>query len=133
MLTNVAFFILSSTTTCASHIAFTTNQNWSGSSFPTPLNIKNFIVLSILKYGVGRGGVGGDGGDDGETSGGVGGRGMHEIHCLIRLIALLEETFTISSSLSRCDKIKGLFSISALPLFLYILPLCVVPKINLFE
>jgi len=51
-------------------MALITNQNWSGSSFPTPLNIGNFIVLAILTHG---GGIGEDGGDGGEASGGVGG------------------------------------------------------------
>jgi len=58
------------------------NQNWSGSSFPTPLNINNFIVLAILNCGGGGGGVGGDGGEDGETSGGVGGDGMRRFAAL---------------------------------------------------
>jgi len=76
------------------------NQNWSGSSLPTPLNADNFIVLTILNYGGGEGGVGEDGGEDGETGGGVGGGVMHRIRYLIRLIALLGETFMSSFSLS---------------------------------
>ena len=55
------------------------NQNWSGSSFPTPLNTRNFIALSILKCGGNEGGVGGDEVEYGETGGGVSGVGMHEI------------------------------------------------------
>ena len=93
--------MLSSVTPCASHITFTTNQNWSGSLFPTPLNTENFIALTILSYGGGGGGVGGDGSEYGETGGGVGGGGMCRIRCLIRLIMLLGETFASSSSLSR--------------------------------
>jgi len=58
------------------------NQNWSGSSFPTPLNSGNFIALAILTHGGGGGGMGEDGGEDNETSGGVGGGGMHSILCL---------------------------------------------------
>ena len=76
------------------------NQNWTGSSLPTPLNTGNFIVLGILNYGGGGGGVGGDGGEDGETGGGVGGGGMRRIHYLIRVITLHGETFASSSSLS---------------------------------
>ena len=76
MLTSVSFLILSSVTPCASHTTFTMNQNYSRSSFPTPLNTYNFIALTILNYGGGRGGVGEDGGEDGETGGGVGGGGM---------------------------------------------------------
>ena len=128
VLTSVAFLILSSVTTCASHTTFTTNQNWFRSSFPTPLNTDKFIALTILNCG-GGGGVGKDGGEDGETGGGVGGGG---IHCLIKQIVLLGETFMSSSSLSRRGKIKGLVSISVLPSFLEILPLRIAPNINLF-
>ena len=42
-LTNVAFLILSSVTPYASHTTLTTNQNWSGSSFPTPLNTSSLL------------------------------------------------------------------------------------------
>ena len=49
-LTNVAFLMLSSVTPCASHTALTTNQNWSGSLFPTPLNTGNLISFSMLNY-----------------------------------------------------------------------------------
>ena len=66
-LTNVALLMLSSVTPCASHTALTTNQNWSRSSFPTPLNIGSLIALAILNRGGGGGGVGGDGGEGGET------------------------------------------------------------------
>jgi len=69
--------------------------------FPTPLNTGNFIALTILNYGGGRGGVGGNGGEYGETSGDIGGGGRHRIHYLIKLTMLLGETFTSSSSLSR--------------------------------
>ena len=117
-LTSAALFILSSTTPYASHTAFTTNQNWSGSSFPTPLNTGSLITLAILNCGGGRGGVVRDGGDDGETSGGVGGGGMCGICCFIRLIALLGETFRSSSSLSHRGEIKGLDSRSTPPSFL---------------
>lgn len=80
VLTRVAFFILSSVTPHSSYTAFTMNQNWYGSSFPTPLNTGNFIALTILNCGGGRGGVVEDGGEDGETGGGVGGSGMYGIH-----------------------------------------------------
>ena len=95
-----------------------TNQNWSGSSFPTPLNTGNFIVLSILTRGGGRGGTGKDGGDGGEASGGVGGGGMRKILCIIKWIALHRETFVSSSSSPHRGEIKGLVSSPALPSFL---------------
>jgi len=88
------------------------NQNWFRSSFPTPLNTDSLIALAILNCGGGGGGVGGDGADDGENSGGVGGGGMRRICCLIRLIALLGETFMSSSLLSCEGEIMGLVSIS---------------------
>ena len=62
--------------------------------------------------------MGRDGGEEGETGGGVGGGGMHGIRYLIRLIALLGETFTNSSLLSHGGEIKGLVSSSMLPSFL---------------
>ena len=58
-LTSVSFLILSSTMPCASHTTLTMNHNWSGSSFPTPLNTGILITLAILNYGGGGGGVGG--------------------------------------------------------------------------
>lgn len=61
--------------------------------------------------------MGEEGVEDGETSGGVGGSGEHRIRWLIKLIALLGETFASSSSLSRKGEIKGLVSISVLPSF----------------
>jgi len=91
------------------------NQNWSGSSFPTPLNTDNFIVLAILNCGGGGGGVSEDEDEDG---GGVGGSGMRRICFFIKLIALFGETFASSSSLSHRGEIKGLVSSSALPSFL---------------
>lgn len=116
-LTIVSFFMLSSVTPCASHVPFTMNQNWSGSSFHTPLN--TVILLHRILNCVGcRGGVGGDGGDDGEICGSVGGGGMHGICFLIILIVLLGETFMSSSSLSHEGEIKGLVSNSLLLLFL---------------
>lgn len=118
VLTNVTFFILSSITPCASHMAFITNQNWFGSSFPTPLNTGNFIVLAVLTHGGGGSGTGKNGGEDGEVGGGMGGGGMRGILCLIKLISLLGETFMSSSSSPRGGEIKGLFSSYALRLFL---------------
>jgi len=117
-LTNVAFFILSSVTPCASHIALSTNQNWSKSSFPTPLNTGNFITLAILNSCGGGGSVGEDGGEDGETGGGVGGSGLCGIRCFVKLITLLCDTFTSSSLLSYGGEIKGIVSSSMLPFFL---------------
>lgn len=111
VLTNVALFILSFATPYTSHIAFIMNQNWSGSSLPTPLNTGNFRVLSILTHGC----MGEYSGEDGETSDSVGGGGMREILCLIKLITLLGETFASSSLSPHGGEIKGLVSSSALP------------------
>jgi len=94
------------------------NQNWFGSSFPTPLNTDSLITLAILSYGGDEGGVGGDGGEEGEMGGGVGGGGKRGIICLIKLTVLLGETFASSSSLSHEGEIKGLFSNSSLLLLL---------------
>lgn len=58
--------------------------------------------------------MGGDGGEEGEMGGRLGGGGKQGMHCLIRLTALLGETFVISSSLSREGEIKGLVSNSSL-------------------
>lgn len=117
-LTSVSFLILSFMTPCASHTTSTRSQNWFGSSFPTPLNTENFIALTILNCGGGRGDVGKDGGEDGETSGGVDGGGMCIFCCLIMLITLLSETFASSSSLSHGGEIKGVVSNYSLPSFL---------------
>lgn len=62
--------------------------------------------------------MGGDGGEGGEASGGMGGSGNYKIHCVIKLITLLGEIFTSSSSLSHEGEIKGLFSNSSLLLLL---------------
>ena len=109
-LTNIVFFILSFVTPYASHTTFIMNQNWSGSSFPTPLNTGSFIALAILLRGGGRGGMGEDGGERGEASGGVSDGGIHGILFLIKWITLCGETFTSSSSSSRGGETKGLFS-----------------------
>ena len=63
VLTNVALLILSFVSPCASHTTLTMNQNWSRSSFCTPLNIGSLIALAILNCGDGGGGVGGDRGE----------------------------------------------------------------------
>ena len=90
------------------------NQNWSRSSFPTPLNTGSLIALSILNCGGGGGGVGGDGGEGGEMGVSVDGGGRRGIHYLIKLTTLLGETFGSSSSLSREGEMKGLVSNSSL-------------------
>lgn len=118
VLTSITFLILSSTTPCAFHTTLTMNQNWSGSSFPTPLNIGSLITLTILNYGGGGGGVGGDGGEEVETGDGVGGGGKCGMCCLIRLTVLLGETFASSSLLSCEGEIKVLVSNSSLLLLL---------------
>ena len=91
------------------------NQNWSKSSFPTPLNTCNFIVLSILTHGGGGGVMVEDGG---EAGGGVGGGGIRRILCLIKWITLHRETFVSSSSSPRGGEIKGLLSGPLFPSFL---------------
>lgn len=111
VLISVAFFILSFVTPCASHAALTMNQNWSGSSFPNPLNTGNFIVLSILTRGGGGGGMGEDGG-------GGGGGGICRILYLIIWITLHSETFTSSFSSPRRGEIEWLVSCPLFPLFL---------------
>jgi len=115
MLTSLAFLILSSTMPCASHTALTTNQNWLGSSFPTPLNTDSLTALTILNDGSGGDGVGGDGSEEGEMGGSVGGGGTCGIHYIIKLATLLGETFISSSSLSHKGEIKGVVSNSSLP------------------
>lgn len=109
--------MFSSVTPYASHTTFSMNENWSGSSFPTPLNTGNFIALAILNCGGGGGSVGEDGGEDGKTGGGVGGSGMRRIRCHMKWITLLGETFASYSLLSRIDEIKGLVSNFVLPSF----------------
>lgn len=60
-----------------------TNQNWSGSSFPKPLNKGSFIEISILNCGGGGGGTGEVAGDGGEVGDGVDGGDSHGNSCLI--------------------------------------------------
>ena len=79
------------------------------------MNTGNFIALAIFIHGGGGGGMGKHGGEDDETGGGVSGGGMYRILCLIKLITLLGETFTSSSSPPHGGEIKGLVSGSALP------------------
>jgi len=64
-------------------MALTMNKNWSGSSFPKPLNKGTFTVFSILNCGGGGGGTGEVGGDGGEVRDGVGGGGICGNPCLI--------------------------------------------------
>ena len=95
----------------------------------------SLIALAMVNCGGGGGGVGGDGvggdgGEGGEAGGGVSGGGNCGMRCLIKLTALLEETRASSSSLSHEGEIKGLFPNPSLRL--YIIPLCVIPNINVF-
>lgn len=117
-LTSVAFFVLSYVAPYTSHIALTVNQNWSRSSFHTPLNIRNFIMLAILNYGGGGGCVGEDKSEDSEIGSGVGGSGVQGIRCFIKLMTLIGKTFAISSLLSRRGEIKGIVSSFVLLSFL---------------
>lgn len=68
VVTNYAFFILSSVICCVVHTTFTTNQNCSGSSLPFPLKINIFIAIPMLNGGGGGGSVG-----EGVCGGGGGG------------------------------------------------------------
>lgn len=70
----------------ASHTTFATNQNWSGSSFPMPLNIGSFTEFTILNSGGGGSGVdegvsGGGGVDEWDEGGGS--LRIHGNPCLI--------------------------------------------------
>jgi len=94
------------------------NQNWFVSPFPTPLNNDNFIALVILTRSGGRGGTEEDGGEVSEACGGMGGGGMNRILSLVKLIALLSQTFSSSSSSLRRGEIKALFLGPLLPSFL---------------
>ena len=82
-LTSVALFILPSVTPCASRTAHIMNQNWSESSFPTPLNIGSFTEFTMLNGGGGGGGVGEGVSGGGEDGGGVGGCGIRRNPCFI--------------------------------------------------
>jgi len=73
----------SSVTPLASHISFTMNPNWSGSSFPMPLNKGNFTEFTMLNCDGGGGGVGKVEGDGGEVGGDVGGGGSHRNPCFM--------------------------------------------------
>ena len=84
----------------------------------------------MLNCGVGGGGVGGDEGEGGEAGGGMGGVGNCEMCCLIKLTTLLGETRACSSFLSHKGEIKGLFSNSTLPLWIFLLR--IIPNINVF-
>lgn len=116
-LTSVSFFIFSSVTSFTSHTTLTTNQNWFGTSFPTPLNTGNFIFLATLTHGSGGGGTGEGGGEEGEAGGGLGGVGTYGILFLIIWIALRGETFASSSSSPPGGEIKGLVSGPLFPSF----------------
>lgn len=67
------------------------NQNWSRSSFPTPLNTGSFMEFTILDSGCGGGGDVGDGVSGGDEDGGdvdgwnegVGSVGIRGNPCLI--------------------------------------------------
>lgn len=80
------------------------------------MNTGSFIALAILLRDGGGGGMGK--GEDGDAGGCAGGGGMRGILCLIKLIALLGETFTSSSLPHHLGEIKGLVSSFVLPSFL---------------
>ena len=95
----------------ASHIVFTMNQNWCGSSFPSPLNTGSLIALAMLNCGFGE-----DGGETSEAGEGVSGGDNYKMRCPIKLTALLGEILAHSSSLSREGEIKELFPNPSIPL-----------------
>ena len=74
----------------------------------------SLIALAMLNRGGGGGGVGEDGGEVGEAREGISGGDSCGMRYLIKLTALLGETFVSSSSLSREGEIKVLFSNSSL-------------------
>lgn len=108
--------MFSSINPCASLTSLTTNQNWSRSSFPTPLNSGNLIALVIIKCGFAGDGVLEEGGEVGEVGDGISGGDNCGIHYLIKLTILLGETQVRSSSLSRGGEIKGLIPNPLIPL-----------------
>ena len=59
------------------------NQNWSGSSFPKPLNKDNYTVFATLNRSGGGGGTGEVGCDGSEVRGGFGRGGIRGNPCLI--------------------------------------------------
>ena len=75
----------------------------------------SLIVLAMLNYGGGGGGVGEDGGEVGEAGDGVSGGDNYGMHCLIKLTALLRDTQERSSSLSCKGEIKGLVPNPSIP------------------
>ena len=73
------------------------------------MNTGNLIVLTMLNYWFGGGGVSEVGGEEGDGSGGVNGYDNYGMCCLIKLNTLLGETQACSSSLTSGGEIKGLF------------------------
>jgi len=63
----------------------------------------------MLNYWLDGGGVVEDGGEEGEVGDGISGGDNCGMHCIIKLIALLLETQSHSSSLSHQGEFKGLF------------------------
>lgn len=130
LVTNVAFSIWSPVMFLACHTTFSTNQNWSKSSFPKPLKMGNFIVFTILNGGTGGGDMGEGvcyGGDDG---GGVGEWGIRGNPCLINWTTLCVKDFVAPSSSLRGGSINGLYSWPILLLSLNNFPLCIAPIIR---
>jgi len=82
----------------------------------TTLNMGSLIVLAMLNYEFGGGGVVEDGGEVGEVGDGVSGGDNCGMRCLIKLTALLGETRVRSSSLSLEGEIKALFPNPSIPL-----------------
>lgn len=70
-------------------------QNWSGSSFPKPLNKGNFTVFSILNFSGGGVGMAEVGGESGEVA-----RGVAEVVFAGILVLLNEYNFLRKPSLS---------------------------------
>ena len=94
------------------------NQNWSKSSFPKPLNKRNFTVFSILNHDGDGGGTGEVFGDGGEDGGGVGRGGICGNPYLINCTPLCDKTFDIASSSTHGGEIRGLYSRPLFRLFL---------------
>lgn len=115
---NVTSFMRSPIMPWASHTALTTNQNFSKSSFPKPLNKGSFTEFAILNCGGGQGATGEVRGDGGEVGGGVRGGGIQGNPCLINWTTLHRETSAIPSSSPRRGEFNGLYSGTFFPSFL---------------
>ena len=80
-----------------------------------PLSTGNLIAPAIPTLGGGSGGVGENGLDVGEVGDGMDGSGIIGKRCFINWTTVLGENPASSSSLSRENEIRGLFSNPSVP------------------